>query len=124
MFNKVLLIGRLGKDPELTHTPSGTAVCKFSVATNSGFGDKKTTDWHSIVAWAKTAEACEKYLNKGSLVAIEGRIQYRTYEDKEGNRKHFTDIVANDIKFLDPKSETSGNRTSAPATAEDEGVPF
>lgn len=101
-INKVILIGNLGKDPEARTTTSGKAVTNFSVATTSGFGDKEKTEWHNIVTWEKTAEACAKYLTKGSKVYVEGRIETEKVE-KDGATKYFTKIVAYEVKFLTPK---------------------
>src|SRR5437016_7166505 len=100
--NKVILVGHLGKDPEVSYTSSGQAMAKFSLATNRRAKDKggewkDETDWHNIVAWGKTAEFCSQYITKGRLVYVEGRIQNRTWEDKEGNKRYATDIVANDV---------------------------
>lgn len=120
MFNKVILIGRLGKDPETQTTQSGKTVCKFSVATDSGYGEKKQTEWMNVVTWQKTAELCDKYLRKGSLVAIEGRLSTRNYEAKDGTKKYVTEVIANEVKFLDPKES---NRTSRDEVT-DEETPF
>jgi len=107
-FNLAVLIGYLGQDPEIRYTQSGTAICSFSLATTESFKDKsgdykKRTDWHKITCFGKTAENCAQYLSKGSSVVINGRIQYESWEDKEGNKRHSTSIVANNITFLDKK---------------------
>lgn len=107
MVNKVILVGRLGKDPELRTTSGGKQTCRFSLATDSGFGDNKRTDWHSIVAWEKTAEACGRYLRKGSLVYVEGRLRYDKYE-KDGQTRYTTDVIVNSIQFLSTKNEGGG----------------
>ena len=108
-LNKVQLIGNLGKDPELSYTPSGAAVAKFSIATGSQWKDQEgnlqeRTEWHNIVAWQKLAEICSQYLRKGSKVYIEGRIQTRSWDDKNtGVKRYATDIIANDLIMLDSK---------------------
>ena len=112
--NKVILVGNLGKDPELRYTPSGTAVCTFSLATTEKFKNKQgeqqdRTEWHNIVAWAGLAEICGKYLNKGKQVYIEGRIQSRSYDDRDGNKRYITEIVANDMQMLSRTEQGSGN---------------
>ncbi|MDW7708878.1 MAG: single-stranded DNA-binding protein [Deferrisomatales bacterium] len=102
--NKAILIGNLGKDPEIRYTQSGTAVCTFSLATTErrkqGEEWVDHTEWHNIVAWARQAELCNQYLQKGSTVYIEGRIQTRKWQDKEGNNRYTTEIVVNDVQFL------------------------
>jgi len=112
MINKVTLIGRLGKDPELRHTASGTAVASFSIATSEKYKDKdgekqEKTEWHNIVFWQRSAEVAAEYLHKGSLVYIEGRIQTRKWEDKDGNDRYTTEIVGQKLQMLDSKSATS-----------------
>lgn len=109
MLNKALLIGRLGKDPELRTSQSGKQFCSFTVATDNGYGEKKTTDWHNVVCFDKCAEACGKYLKKGSPVYVEGRISYDKYTDKNGVEKISTRIVASTVDFL-PKQ--SGDKTA------------
>jgi single-strand DNA-binding protein len=109
--NKVILIGRLGKDPEIKYTPSGAPVAKFSLATDEVFKDKsgetqKRTEWHNIVAWNKLAEICGEYLTKGKQVYIEGRIQSRQWEDQSGNKRTAYDIVAREMKMLGSKADT------------------
>src|SRR6266568_1205745 len=109
--NKVILVGRLGKDPEIRSTPSGTSVAKFSMATDDRYTDKsgekqERTEWHNIVAWGKLAEICGQYLRKGKLVYIEGSIRTDSWEDKEsGQKKYRTEIVANTMKMLDRKGD-------------------
>lgn len=104
MINKVILVGNLGKDPELRHTPAGKSVVDFTLATTSGFGDKARTDWHNVTAWEKTADAVAAYLKKGSKVYVEGRIEYQTSE-KDGVKRYFTKIIAQDVRFLDSKKD-------------------
>lgn len=110
-LNKVLLIGHLGKDPELSYTPSGVAVCKFTVATNESYkGDDgnwvERTEWHNITAWRKLGEICSQYLKKGSKVYLEGKIQTDTYE-KDGKKNYFTKIVLNEMVMLDAKGASA-----------------
>jgi single-strand DNA-binding protein len=141
MINKVILVGRLGKDPEIKSTPGGTTVAKFTLATDEKFTDKsgekqERTEWHNIVAWARLAEICGQYLRKGSLVYIEGSIRTDSWEDKESGQKRYrTEIVAREMKMLDRKRDSEegggyGARRPAAATAggppmdEDDEVPF
>ncbi|NMC27615.1 MAG: single-stranded DNA-binding protein [Syntrophomonadaceae bacterium] len=100
MLNRVILIGRLTRDPELRYTPNGTAVATFSLAVNRRF-NKEQTDYIDIVAWRQTAEFCANYGSKGRLLAVEGRLQARTYETKEGQKRKVVEVVADDIRFLD-----------------------
>ena len=119
MINKVILVGRLGRDPELRYTPSGTAVANFSLATDerwSSNGETQSrTEWHNIVVWSKLAEICNQYLTKGRLVFIEGRLQTRDWEDKDGNKRRTTEIVATDMKMLGGRREDTpvGNTVAA-----------
>jgi len=117
--NKVILIGRLGRDPELKYTPSGAPVAKFSLATDESFKDRtgekqNRTEWHNIVAWNKLAEICGEYLTKGKLVYIEGSIRSRQYEDQAGNKRTAYDIIANQMQMLGSKADTE--RAASPAT--------
>ena len=110
-MNKVILLGRLGSDPEFKAT-SGGEMCKFSVATSEKFQSdgeiKERTDWHKIVVWGKLAQTCSKYLTKGSQVAIEGRLHTRSWEDDRGKKKFVTEVIAEDVKFLDLKKTSDG----------------
>ena len=106
--NRVQLIGNLGMDPEVKHLESGKTMAKISIATNDTYknqkGEKVTdTQWHNLVAWGKTAEIAEKYLKKGSEVAVEGKLTSRSYEDKEGTKKYITEVVVNEILMLGSK---------------------
>src|SRR4051812_10379078 len=124
MVNRVFLLGRLGKDPETRSTPGGQMVAGFSLATTESRADKKHTEWHNIVAWGKLAEMCERYLKKGRMVFIEGKIQARSWE-KDG--KHFskTEIVAQSLQFVDSPNDKPGERRSSTAPQEDfEAIPF
>lgn len=124
--NKVILVGRLGRDPELKYTASGTPFCRFSMATDDSWNDKGTgerqerTEWHNIVTWDRLAEICNQYLTKGKLVYIEGSLQTREWDDQEGNKKKMTEIRARDMVMLSSASEGSGGggqRRSPPAEA-------
>ena len=104
-INKVILVGNLGADPELRYTGSGTAVCNLSVATSEKYKDRdgndvENTEWHRVVAWARLAEICGEYLKKGSQVYIEGQLQTRSYEDKDGVTKYSTEIKAREMQML------------------------
>jgi single-strand DNA-binding protein len=119
-LNKVMLIGHLGKDPELSYTPSGVALCKFTIATNESYkGDDgnwiEKTEWHNITVWRKLAEICSQYLKKGSKIYLEGKIQTDTYE-KDGKKNYFTKIVMNEMLMLDNKA--SGAVTSETSNGE------
>ena len=106
-MNKVFLIGNLTRDPELTETPNGTAVCRFSIAVSrdyAGADGNRETDFFNITVWRGRAENCGKYLKKGNNVAVVGSLQTRSYEDKDGIKRNVTDIVASDVEFLTPKS--------------------
>lgn len=104
MFNKVILIGRLGRDPELKTAQSGKSYCNFTLATNDGFGDNKRTDWHNVTAFGITAESICKYLKKGSICTIDGRIQYESYE-KDGVKHNTTKIIADRATFIGSKAD-------------------
>lgn len=112
--NKVILIGNLGRDPELRYTQGGQAVANFTLATNERFANKageqqERTEWHRIVAWGKTGELCAQYLSKGRTVYIEGKLQTREWEDKEGHKRSTTEIVAQNVTFLGgPRSGAGG----------------
>ncbi|MBQ3047094.1 MAG: single-stranded DNA-binding protein [Clostridia bacterium] len=106
-MNKVILIGNLTKDPELTETPSGVAVCKFSIAVSREYANadgNRETDFFNITVWRGRAENCGKYLKKGNKVAIFGSLQNRSYEDKDGIKRNVTEVIANEVEFLTPKS--------------------
>ncbi len=111
--NKVILVGNLGKDPELRYTPSGAAVATFSLATTERYKDRdgnrqEKTEWHNIVAWRQLAEICGKYLHKGRQVYIEGRIQTRSYDDRDGNKRYITEIVADQMQMLGNRDDSQG----------------
>ena len=112
--NKVILVGNLGADPDLRHTPSGDAVCELRLATNENWTDKagqkqEHTEWHRIVVWGKTAENCAKYLSKGRQVYVEGKLKTRSWDDKEGNKRYTTEIVAQSVQFLAGGSDGGGS---------------
>lgn len=117
--NKVILIGRLGADPELRYTPNGDAVANFRMATNRVWRDREgnqqeRTEWHRIVAWRKLAERCGEYLKKGSHVYVEGRLETRNWEDKNGNRRFVTEIIANQMQILEAKGEVRVTEEAPP----------
>lgn len=114
MINKAILIGNLGADPEIRYTQSGTQVANFNVATTERWKGQdgqmqESTEWHRIVAFARLAEICGEYLNKGSKVYIEGRIQTRKWQDQNGNDKYTTEILAREMKMLTPRGTGSGD---------------
>ncbi|MEW5737196.1 MAG: single-stranded DNA-binding protein [Thermodesulfobacteriota bacterium] len=142
--NKAILIGRLGKDPEARVTTSGVSVVNFTMATSERVKGEEKTEWHRIVAFGKLADICNQYLTKGKLVYIEGRIQTREWEDKEGIKRQTTEIVANEMRMLGPRSEQGGGGGSydqgssgggyqprggsgggsGPAVPDDDDIPF
>jgi len=105
MLNKIMVIGNCGKEPEMRFTPSGKPVTSFSVACNSKFGEKETTEWFSCITWDKLAEQCNQYLNKGSQVYVEGRLQTRTWEGDDGVKHYKTEVIANRVLFLGKRKE-------------------
>ncbi len=113
--NKVILLGRLGQDPELKYTPSGAAVCNFSLATSESWSDKNSgqkqerTEWHRVVVWGKLAELCNQYLAKGRQAFVEGRLQTRSWEDQQGNKKYTTEIVASNVQFIGGSAQASNS---------------
>lgn len=113
MLNKCVLIGRLCADPSLKYTPNGTAVTTFTLAINRKF-NKDETDFVDCVVWRAQAESCASYLHKGSLCAVEGRLQIRTYEDKENKKRKVAEVVADDVRFLDPKGKSDSKPSSPP----------
>lgn len=126
MLNKIMLIGNLGRDPEMNYTPSGVAVTKFSLAvtrvTKTSTGEKQNeTEWFNIVAWRQLAETCSTYLHKGSKVYIEGRLTQRKYTDREGVQRVAVDVIANEMEMLTPKStESSSNFLAGGNTTDDD----
>lgn len=120
--NKVILVGRLGRDPETRYTGSGQAVANFTMATDESYKDRngerqKRTEWHRITAWGKLAEICQQYLKKGTMVYIEGRIQSREWQDKEGQKRTSYDIVANTMKMLSSRGDAAAAAGAAGMSA-------
>ncbi len=118
--NKAILVGNLGRDPELRTTPNGQSVVNFTLATSETWTDKsgervERTEWHRIVAWGRTAEMCAQYLSKGRTVYVEGRIQTREWEDKDGNKRYTTEINANTVNFIGPR--TGGGDPGPPSSS-------
>jgi single-strand DNA-binding protein len=116
-MNKVYLIGNLTRDPELSETPSGIALCRFSIAVNRNYSSsdgERQTDFFNITVWRTQAENCGRYLKKGSKVAIVGSLQNRSYEDKDGIKRNVTDVVANEVEFLTPKKAQGDIDDGAP----------
>jgi len=135
--NKVILVGRLGKDPEVRYTPSGAAVANFTIATSEEWKDKDSgekqerTEWHRVVAWRRLGEICGEYLHKGSQVYIEGRLQTESWEDREGNKRYTTKIVAQTMQMLgsprkEGKAESVEERypDEEPISIPDDDIPF
>ena len=138
--NKVILIGNLGRDPELRYTQGGQPVANFSVATSESWNDKNSgerverTEWHKVVVWGRTAELCAKYLAKGRTVYLEGRLQTREWEDKEGNKRWTTEVNAQTVQFLGgPRGDRGdaggpsgpdGPGPSGGPPGGDDGIPF
>lgn len=145
-LNKVMLIGNLGKDPEVRYTPSGAVVANFSIATTEKWKNKQNgqieekTEWHNIVVWGKQAENCKEYLSKGRPVYIEGKLQTRSWDDKDGNKRYTTEVLALTVQFLGGKSteggfsrpasggtsqsQTSDNMDGPPPFDPDDDIPF
>ena len=115
-LNKVMILGNLGRDPEVRYTQDGKAVANFSVATTDAWGQgadrQERTEWHQVVVWGKSAEACGQYLAKGRQVLVEGRLQTRSYEDREGVKRSVTEIVAQQVQFMGGKG-ANGNGNGA-----------
>ena len=135
MVNKVILIGRLGADPEIRYTPSGAEVATFRMATSETWTNKsgekeEKTEWHRIVAWRGLAKICGEFLSKGKLVYIEGRLRTRSWEDRDGNKRTTTEIEATEMKMLGGVGEASRKakepeaESAPPAAKEEEDIPF
>ena len=131
--NKAILIGNLGRDPEMRYTPSGQAVSTFTIATSERWRDKdgqpqERTDWHNIVCWGRQAEIANQYLKKGRPVYIEGRIQNRSYDDKDGNKRYISEVIAQKLQFLGGRPEESGSNEAPEVPpeppAEEDDLPF
>jgi single-strand DNA-binding protein len=134
MVNKAILVGRLGADPEVRYTQDGTMVTNLRLATNERWTDKsgeraERTEWHRIVTFRKLAETCGNYLSKGSLIYVEGRIQTRSWEDRDGNKRYTTEIVASNMQMLGPKGQEMEQTTElssqpGPEHISESDVPF
>ena len=116
--NKVILVGRLGADPEMKYTSTGTGVCRFNLATSENWTGKdgqkqERTEWHRVIAWTKLGELCNEYLKKGRQAYIEGRIQTRSWDDKNGTKRYTTEVVATTVQFLG-----SGGERTTPSSSE------
>lgn len=139
--NKAIILGNLGRDPEVRFTQSGRAKASFPVATTDTWMDQENgrqerTDWHNIVVWGKQAETCGQYLSKGRQVYVEGRIQTRSYDDQEGNKRYITEIVAQRVQFIggrggegrsgqyESEGASAGGGYEAPPVPDDDDVPF
>jgi len=120
--NRVFLIGRLGQDPEMRYTPEGQAVTKFSLATDRPTkpGAERQTDWHQIICWGQLAEFAGQYLARGRLVFVGGRLSYRTWEGRDGQKRRAVEIVANEIVLLDHRPDT-GQHDAEPSASHDQG---
>ena len=123
-INKAILVGNLGKDPEMRYTPNGVAVCSFPMATSETYKDRNTgervtqTEWHNIVIWRGMAETAEKYLRKGSQVYIEGKIKTRSWEDQQGQKRYTTEFVADVMQLLDRPNSSGGATQPTQAAAQ------
>jgi single-strand DNA-binding protein len=135
VVNKVILIGRLGADPEIRYTPSGAEVATFRMATSESWTNKsgekeERTEWHRIVAWRGLAKICGEFLSKGKLVYVEGRLRTRSWEDRDGNKRTTTEVEATDMKMLGGVGEASRKakepeaESAPPAAKEEEDIPF
>ena len=121
-LNKVMIIGNVGKDPELRYTPDGTPTTKFSVAVSRTWKtpdgeQKEETEWFNVVTWRKLAETCSNYVYKGQKIYVEGRLQTRKWTDPQGVEKRFVDLIANDVRFLGKPKNQMGDQEEAPAAA-------
>lgn len=121
MINKVILIGNVGADPEVRQTSGGTSVCELSLATSESYKDKDgnratKTEWHRVIVWGTTADNVGRFVKKGSKLYVEGKLQTRSWDDKEGNKRYTTEIIASQVTFLDSKSSSDGApRTDTPS---------
>lgn len=139
--NKAIILGHLGRDPELNHTQGGQAVCRLNIATSRKYTNKSTnevvdeTEWHRVTVWGKQAEHCAQYLAKGRQCYVEGRLRTSSYEDKEGIKRYSTEIVADQVQFIGGKGSDSGDSPSEPSNGqssrppndepnEDDDIPF
>jgi single-strand DNA-binding protein len=117
--NKVIIMGRLGQDPELKHTPNGAAVCNMSIATSESWLDKNSnekkekTEWHRVVVWGKLAELCNQYLSKGKQAYVEGELQTRSWDDKDGNKRYTTEINARNVVFVGSTNDSNNSSSES-----------
>ena len=122
MLNRIILMGRLARDPELRHTQTGTAVASFRLAVDRDFKDKttgeKATDWIDVVAWRQTAEFVSRYFTKGRLAVVEGRLQMRDWTDRDGNKRTSAEVVADNVYFGDSKRDAEGGYSGAESVAD------
>lgn len=125
-MNKVILMGRLTKDPEIRYTQNNTPVCNFTLAVDRRFSKDKQADFISCQAWQKTAEFISKYFQKGSMIAVVGRIQTRTWEDSEGKKRYITEVIVDEAYFTGSKSKTETDKATDtwPPDYEDDDLPF
>lgn len=127
MLNRIVIIGRLTRDPEMRQTPSGTAVCTFTLAVDRSFksaNGERETDFIPVVAWRQLGENCAQYLAKGKLAAVDGRLQLRRYEDKDESKRTAAEVVADNVRFLSPKSEPSVNDSEVDLAPPLDDIPF
>lgn len=135
MLNKVMLIGRLGADPDIKYAQSGTPVANLRIATDESYTDRngtrqERTEWHTVIAFQRTAEICQQYLHKGSLVYIEGKLQTRKWQDKQGQERYTTEIQCQRLQMLERKQEAPAQASPRPGwdvppvPADDDSVPF
>ncbi len=117
MLNKVILMGRLTKEPELRHTPQDIPVVSFSIAVDRGYGDDKQVDFVNVVAWRHTAEFVSKWFSKGQLIAVSGRLQVRPYSDRDGNKRTATEVVAEEVFFAERKKSGNAQEENVPPLA-------
>lgn len=127
MLNRIVIIGRLTRDPEMRQTPSGTAVCTFTLAVDRSFksaNGERETDFIPVVVWRQLGETCAQYLAKGKLAAVDGRLQIRTYQAQDGSKRTAAEVVADNVRFLSPKSEPSVNDSEVDLAPPLDDIPF
>ena len=124
MLNKVILMGRMVKDPELRHTNSGNAVASFSIAVNSGYGDEQKTDFINCVAWNKTAEFINNWFAKGRMIVLVGRLSTRTYESQDGRKNYVTEVIVNEATFGDSKKDDTEQENNGFIPVDNTGLPW
>ncbi len=126
--NKAILVGNVGKDPEVRHLEGGTSVARFTLATSETYKNKSgelvtNTEWHNIVAWRQLSDLAEKYIRKGRQLYVEGKITNRQYDDKDGNKRYISEIVADNIRLLGKKEEVENLRDNGPGRASGDSMP-